>query len=639
MTIDTPEVAVAYPPIARRVNGVFKGGGARGLVYAGALHEVRARGVWFESVAGASAGAITATLIAAGYQPDQILELARTALPTVKKNWFSWLEGSDRAYFTTKLLRNWIEARLRDRFLDPPSEPITFQQLKDLRVGIELNVVAMDLARSEPILFNWHITPDFSVAEAVIASSAIPVAMPSRRVLIRRSGKTNQIHRLVDGGTWANYPAFVYRDPSLRSFFDLPELKHPNTLGFVIESSEYGRDLKWPRELRDSGQPEGWIWPPPPPTVASGKEESVYAASMRRTRFDRGSARRMGIAGALLTWAGLRWLILGLIVAGALALIAMWGRDVLAGGIPDPSQVYERAGAMLSFVTVIVVFSLSAIIVLSTIRFGPEAIDAGLPSLLAATSASIGVARWVGHAASDRVIRLSAPVGISVAGFKVGANLQALAFIVAADQAANQLDRLYGEDSRNKSTPMIGELVAPNDYEALYLAQLRKSVDATDKLHPVIGMSFYLLMLSVLMLIPSIFPSITAIVVSILLGLPYTWWAIALLIRGRIHNQAMQSDEPLPPHPLPRFILGAILLSLPYLRFDTAQSSDDEIVHFLGDFLGPRLEVVSFVPFIAGLACMLSGLSRVSARIAARRYRREVSDVVVDDGLQRSPRP
>ena len=43
-----------------RVNGVFKGGGAKGLLYAGALEALAERGVWFRAVGGASAGAITA---------------------------------------------------------------------------------------------------------------------------------------------------------------------------------------------------------------------------------------------------------------------------------------------------------------------------------------------------------------------------------------------------------------------------------------------------------------------------------------------------------------------------------------------------------------------------------------------------
>jgi predicted acylesterase/phospholipase RssA len=40
-----------------RVNGIFKGGGAKGIMYAGALYEIYDRGYWFRAVAGSSAGA------------------------------------------------------------------------------------------------------------------------------------------------------------------------------------------------------------------------------------------------------------------------------------------------------------------------------------------------------------------------------------------------------------------------------------------------------------------------------------------------------------------------------------------------------------------------------------------------------
>ena len=61
--------------ITRFVAGVFEGGGAKGIVYRGALEAMveDADGpCWFSAVAGASAGAITATLIAAGLEPAQV---------------------------------------------------------------------------------------------------------------------------------------------------------------------------------------------------------------------------------------------------------------------------------------------------------------------------------------------------------------------------------------------------------------------------------------------------------------------------------------------------------------------------------------------------------------------------------------
>lgn len=52
---------------------VFQGGGARGMVLVGAYQEFVQRGITPGRLLGTSAGAITATLIAAGYTPEEML--------------------------------------------------------------------------------------------------------------------------------------------------------------------------------------------------------------------------------------------------------------------------------------------------------------------------------------------------------------------------------------------------------------------------------------------------------------------------------------------------------------------------------------------------------------------------------------
>ena len=62
--------------VNRWFNGVFEGGGAKGIAFAGALKALKRRRCWFNSVAGSSAGSITAALIASGS-----LALTRTDPP------------------------------------------------------------------------------------------------------------------------------------------------------------------------------------------------------------------------------------------------------------------------------------------------------------------------------------------------------------------------------------------------------------------------------------------------------------------------------------------------------------------------------------------------------------------------------
>ena len=100
------------------VNGVFKGGGARGLAYAGALRAVAARGRWFGSVAGASAGAITAALVAAGFTPDRIAAVSADGLASVKRGILRTVAGRSNAVFANDGLERWIESLLVPRFLN-----------------------------------------------------------------------------------------------------------------------------------------------------------------------------------------------------------------------------------------------------------------------------------------------------------------------------------------------------------------------------------------------------------------------------------------------------------------------------------------------------------------------------------------
>jgi len=61
----------AFPPRVT-VDGVFKGGGALGAAYAGALRVLSDNRIWFARVAGTSAGAITAAMIATGFTAEEI---------------------------------------------------------------------------------------------------------------------------------------------------------------------------------------------------------------------------------------------------------------------------------------------------------------------------------------------------------------------------------------------------------------------------------------------------------------------------------------------------------------------------------------------------------------------------------------
>lgn len=68
----TLTLSIATPTTTQLVDGVMEGGATLGAAYVGSLRLMQQAGIWFRRVAGNSAGAITASLVAAGYDASEI---------------------------------------------------------------------------------------------------------------------------------------------------------------------------------------------------------------------------------------------------------------------------------------------------------------------------------------------------------------------------------------------------------------------------------------------------------------------------------------------------------------------------------------------------------------------------------------
>lgn len=222
----------------RFISGVFEGGGAKGLLYAGALEAVAAKKCWFDAVAGASAGAITATLIASGMTPEEIadqtepgLEVMR--LPGVLNGILRIRAGT--SYLNQEALLIWLQALLAGQMakagVSRNDGDVDFQTLY-AATGIELNVVAVDLNREQHVVFNHLLTPKCEVARAVVASAAIPVVFEWIPINVPQG----PLGIAVDGGVAANFPTFVFTDPSFRAWANLPPQPSP-VVGFLLDEA------------------------------------------------------------------------------------------------------------------------------------------------------------------------------------------------------------------------------------------------------------------------------------------------------------------------------------------------------------------------------------------------------------------
>jgi NTE family protein len=205
-----------------RVDLVCEGGGVRGIGLVGAVDALAAAGYEFPRVAGSSAGAIVASLVAAlqtaGEPLTRLAEIMRSIdypkfldrnlighVPLIGGG-LSLLvaDGVYRGAYLQELLTGLLA-------------DLGVRTFGDLRTGEEpeqfawsLVVTASDLSRRRLVRIPWDLgsygidPDDFSVARAVHASSAIPFVFEPVRV----GGST-----WVDGGLLSNFPVELFDRP------------------------------------------------------------------------------------------------------------------------------------------------------------------------------------------------------------------------------------------------------------------------------------------------------------------------------------------------------------------------------------------------------------------------------------------
>ncbi len=230
------------------VIGIFKGGGAKGSLYVGALQAARERGLTFAQVAGTSAGAITAAFVAAGATPEQLraygdeaAELGLAALPPPfrgarrLRNDLGILPLDDLAAWLAERLTNLYRAHLGG---DGAAESgPTFQQLAEAG-AVPLHVVAADLVWKAPVVFNAKLTPHLAVAHAAAASSAIPFVYESP-LLLDPGAPDRPLNGfpVADGGVLANVPLFIFTDPGYAELTRVPiQPEQPPVVAFTLVS-------------------------------------------------------------------------------------------------------------------------------------------------------------------------------------------------------------------------------------------------------------------------------------------------------------------------------------------------------------------------------------------------------------------
>ncbi|MCP3025711.1 patatin-like phospholipase family protein [Halobacillus sp. A5] len=196
------------------IDGVFSGGGVKALAFIGALEVLEEYGYHLERLAGTSAGAIIASLKAAGYEAEDlkvILDelsfeklidqpLSDQIFPFSKWLFLYFRMGLYRGNRLEQLLTKWLSKKGIHTFADLPAG--------------SLKVVCSDLTLGKMVVFPddlkeiYGIDPKtFSVAKAARISASLPYFfMPVK--IHGKKGKS----LLVDGGVLSNFPIWLFEN-------------------------------------------------------------------------------------------------------------------------------------------------------------------------------------------------------------------------------------------------------------------------------------------------------------------------------------------------------------------------------------------------------------------------------------------
>jgi len=188
-------------------NLVFEGGGVKGVAYGGVFEVLEQKQITpqIQSVAGTSAGAITATMMSLNYSAAEFLKIMTTL--DFKKfedgcdligpfrliRHFGWFKGN---YFL-KLMESYIEKKTGNG-------RATFRDLVEKYADLHfkrLHVFGTNLTQQAVQQFSYEITPDVAVADAVRISMSIPFFFKAR--YYEQNGSNDAY---CDGGVLNNYP-------------------------------------------------------------------------------------------------------------------------------------------------------------------------------------------------------------------------------------------------------------------------------------------------------------------------------------------------------------------------------------------------------------------------------------------------
>jgi NTE family protein len=196
-----------------KADAVFEGGGVKGIALAGAVTALEEAGYQWQRVAGASAGAIGAALLAVGYTGKELTDIL------MRINYEKLLKGSSgdmffitkiaklfmyKGIYSTNNIELWIskllKAKGKEKFKD------VFEDGES-----KLKIIATDITNRRMLILPedlalYGIDPlEFSIAKAVSMSISIPFFFTPANIIEKRNSSL-----IVDGGLVSNFPVWIF---------------------------------------------------------------------------------------------------------------------------------------------------------------------------------------------------------------------------------------------------------------------------------------------------------------------------------------------------------------------------------------------------------------------------------------------
>jgi NTE family protein len=204
---------------------VFEGGGVKGVAYAKIPIVLEEFGILknIKKIAGSSAGAIIATLLALKYNPKEIFQI-------IKNTNFSKFKDTSPSYLVTiynllfksgvhsgQRFEKWIKTQI---LYKTGNRETTFRQLFDM-TGIELVLTGTCFDTKKTEYFSYKTKPDMPVWLACRISMSIPCYYFPVSI---------DMVKYVDGGMLYNYPIWVFDNPDSYEF-------KPHNLNFLNDKT------------------------------------------------------------------------------------------------------------------------------------------------------------------------------------------------------------------------------------------------------------------------------------------------------------------------------------------------------------------------------------------------------------------